>query len=358
MTHTFPPEHIAYIEKAIAGRDELLAKDPNDIEANYNKAMLLLSIGRFEEGWDQFEWRLELQGSIFSYNWFPVEKWDKVSDITGKHVLLWLEQGIGDQIMGASMVPDLAKKAASITLMADRRFAPLFRRSLPDNVIFYKFGDKIPERMKTWDYDCQLSMADLGLMFRKTFDDFPGTAFLKPDPIKVAALRKKYKGNSDKPLVGFSWMSANVKYGALKSIPPDDYAWLLKNPDYTFVSLQYGDNAIDTEMLRQRGCNFTVDPTIDPLISLDDSAAQIAAMDYVISVSNSTVHLAGAMGIPTTAMIPVGHGRVWYWFTAMKYSCWYNSVKLNRTTSPSEWNETVMTTMFEMNHFLKAKNAA
>ena len=342
MKHEFPLEHLLFIHNAIGELDGVLSQKPDDLHANYNKAMLLLSIGEFERGWKLFEWRFKILNSIFSYEWFPVPRWDYKSDVTGKHVLVWLEQGIGDQIMGASMVPDIAAKAASVTLMADRRFADLCRRSFPANVEFYKFGDPISPRLKAWDYDCQLSMADLGFMFRKKFEDFPGVTFLKPDADKVAALRAKYKkAGGDRPLVGFSWMSANVKYGALKSIPPDDYIGVLKDKDVQYVSLQYGDNPIDMDMLRQRGAEFIVDPSIDPLISLDDSAAQIAAMDHVVSVSNSTVHLAGAMGVPTTAMIPVGHGRVWYWFTAMDHSCWYPSVRLRRTKSPDYWRDIV-----------------
>lgn len=332
----FAPDHLEFIHREIALRDAVIKRDPDNIEANYNKALMLLSIGEFAEGWKLFDWRLKVPNSIFSYDWFPVKRWDG-KDISGKHVLVWLEQGVGDQIMGASMIAELAEKAASVILMADRRFAPLFRRSFPENVTFYRFGDKIPDRMQKWDFDCQLSMTELGQMFRRTFDEFPGKPFLKPDPEKVAALRKKYKGYSDVPLVGFSWMSANVKYGALKSIPPDEYIRLFEHKTVQFVSLQYGDNPIDMKILRDKGAQFYVDQSIDPLISLDDSAAQIAAMDLVISVSNSTVHLAGAMGIPTLAMIPVGHGRVWYWFTGMDRSVWYPSVSLIRTKRPDDW---------------------
>ncbi len=192
MKHEFDPTHINYIRDEIAKRDAILAEQPGNLEAIYNKALMLLSIGEFEEGWQLFDSRLDVPGSIFSYKWFPVERWDGES-LKGKNVLLWLEQGIGDQVMGASMINDLAAEVESVLVMADRRFAPLFARSFPANVSFYKFGDKITARMETWAFDCQLSMTDLGFMYRKTFEDFPGVPFLKPDPEKVAALRAKYQ---------------------------------------------------------------------------------------------------------------------------------------------------------------------
>lgn len=337
MTFKFSDSHLAFIDKAIAERDEVLKTSPDDLQANYNKALMMLSVGRFKEGWPLFDWRHKIPGSIFSYDHFPVDRWDG-EDITGKDVLLWLEQGIGDQIMGASMVHELAAKARSIVLMADRRFAPLFKRSFPDNVTFYKTGEKVPERLLNWDFDCQLAFSDLGQMFRQSFDGFPGKPFLKADPEKVARLRKKY--GTDKPLIGFSWVSSNQKYGQLKTIPPREFASLLSTMGGRFVCLQYGDHPDELrelQSLKGFGTEVIVDEDVDPLLSLDDSAAQIAAMDMVVSVSNSTVHLAGALGVRTLALVPLGHGRVWYWFSEMDKSVWYPSVEIIRQFAIGDW---------------------
>lgn len=332
----FDASHVAFIERAIAGHDAVLKDKPDDLHANYNKALLLLSIGRFEEGWPLFEWRLEVKDSIFKYDWFPIERWDR-GDITGKNVLVWLEQGIGDQVMAVSMIPQLAAKAKSVVLMADRRFGEIFARSFP-NVEFYKTGCKVPARLKAWDFDCQLSVSDLGSMFRKSFAEFTTEPYLKADPVKMAALRRKYLGKSDGPLIGFSWMSANQNFGLQKSIPPAYFLPLAKMPGATYVSLQYGDHDIDKQAFRDLGADFIDDKSIDPLLSLDDCAAQIAACDMVISVSNSTVHLAGAMGVPVHALVPLGHGRVWYWHTGMNPSPWYPSVQIHRCEKVDDWS--------------------
>ncbi len=158
---------------------------------------------------------------------------------------------------------------------------------------------------------------------------------------KVAALRKKYSPDG-KLLVGFSWMSTNKHFGELKSIPPAEFTRLLSFTSHmNFVSLQYGDNVEDLKAFKELGAEIIVDKDIDPLLSLDDCAAQIAAMDYIVSVSNSTVHFAGALGVKTFAIIPVGHGRVWYWFTGMKNTPWYDSVELIRCEQPAQWRPAI-----------------
>ena len=285
-----------------------------------------------------FDVRCEVPGAVYSYDWFPAARWDG-GDLTGKHVLLWLEQGIGDQIMGMSMIQRLLDKVASCVLMADRRFAPICRRTFP-KAEFYRVGDHVPRRLRDFDFDCQLSVTDLGRMFLPTGVDIMGTPFLQPNIGKVAELRRKYK-NGDKPLVGFSWMSANDRTGFLKSIPPAQFKQLLGFSNLQYVNLQYGDNSEDLAAFRALGCDFIHDTDIDPLVSLDDSAAQIAAMDIVVSVSNSTVHFAGAMGVKTYALIPIGHGRVWYWFTDHERTPWYDSVQICRSESPGEWAEPI-----------------
>ena len=340
MKLQFDQDHMDFIRKCIAERDAVLAEKPDDIEAKYNKALMLLSIGEFTEGWPLFDIRTELPNAIHKYSWFPVPRWDG-SDISGKHVMLWLEQGIGDQIMAMSMLGRLAEKAASVVLLADRRFYDIVKRSFPANVQMHRVGDHIPSRLRKWDFDCQISMSDMGQMFLRTGDDFNNKPYIKPDPALVEHFRRKYNKRPDRKLIGFSWMSANAQCGALKSIPPAIFERLLHFGGADFVSLQYGDNQDDLREFRKMGCDFVNDNDVDPLVSLEESAAQIAAMDMVVSVSNSTVHMAGAMGVKTLVLVPVGHGRAWYWFTGYNQAPWYDSVTVCRADDTEDWSDAI-----------------
>jgi hypothetical protein len=98
-----------------------------------------------------------------------------------------------------------------------------------------------------------------------------------------------------------------------------------------FVNLQYGDCAAEIAAAKRAfGVDILDDPEIDPLASLEDFFAQVAAMDLVVSTSNTTVHVAGALNIPTWLLIPRGEGALWYWFMDRSDSPWYPSVRIFR----------------------------
>jgi hypothetical protein len=77
---------------------------------------------------------------------------------------------------------------------------------------------------------------------------------------------------------------------------------------------------------------------VDPLRDLTRFTAQVAARDCIVSVSNTTVHVAGALGRPTMAMIPANRGRMWYWFLNRDDTPWYDSVRLYRCTPDGGWS--------------------
>lgn len=319
-------------EAAIAVLRDLITATPGMVDAHHNLAMILLSLGRFEEGWKEFAWRLKRPSPV-AYD-FPAPKWAG-EDITGKTVLIWTEQGLGDEILVASMVPDALARARQVVLLCSERLVPLMRRSFPAATVERRpasNAEPLPKAAAATDIFRQMSMSDLGLAFRRSFTDFPvRAAFLKADDARRRALHARYSAvRPGAPLVGLSWSSRhNPEVGWLKSIDLADWAPILNVPGVTFVNLQYGDWADTLAEIRARtGVEIIDDPEIDPLKDMDAFAAQVAAMDLVVSVSNTTVHVAGALGVPTWVMPAEGRGRLWYWFRDRRDSPWYSSVRL------------------------------
>lgn len=309
---------------------------PNHLLYLYNKALMLLAAGKFEEGWPLFKVRFNAPGFKFSSEHFPLPTWNG-EQLAGKHVFLWLEQGIGDQIMSASMLNELTDAVGdgSVTLLADRVLVDTLRRSFP-KVDVYKVGEEPSERLELWDFDFQLCFSDLGLMFRKSFTDFPGTPYLKADPAKTAAFRHKYSRDGNK-IVGIAWSSANNKIGRDKSFRLAELKTILTDPNYTFVNMQYGDHFEELMDAKDHGVDIICDQDVDQLIDMDDFCAQVASVDYIISNSNTLVHVAGALGVEAHVLLPLGAGRLWYWFSEATRNPWYASLRLHRQTTMGEW---------------------
>ncbi len=125
----------------------------------------------------------------------------------------------------------------------------------------------------------------------------------------------------------------------------------------TFVNLQYGDCQTELDALqREHGITVINDPAIQPFGDLDPVAAQVAAMDLVISVSNTTVHLAGALGIPSWVMVPRGLGRLWYWFRGIERSPWYAGTVLHTPESDNDWDKVIQHLATEMKRWVDIRH--
>lgn len=141
------------------------------------------------------------------------------------------------------------------------------------------------------------------------------SGFLQADPAAIAAYRSRIAARAaGRPCIGLSWRSGNRQYGTLKSLTLHDLAPLLRRQDLCWVDLQYGDTADERAGLEAQGLSLWRDPAVDPLGDLDAAAAQYAALDLVITISNTAAHLAGSLGCATWLLLPApGHGLLWYW---------------------------------------------
>ena len=141
-------------------------------------------------------------------------------------------------------------------------------------------------------------------------------------------------------MVGVAWISKNKRIGHQKSMTLGDLAPLAVRPGITLVDLQYGDTEAERRAFAaETGVTLVHDDHIDQMADLDAFAAQVAAMDLVISVSNTTVHFAGALGVPVWVMlhmVPLN-----YWMLDREDSPWYPSARLFRQSEPGQWADVI-----------------
>ena len=304
-------------------------------EVELKLGLLLLSLGRLAEGWPLYRIRMQTgvhdpRGATFRDR---LPDWDGAIR-PGQRILVWGEQGVGDQVIYAQMLPELAARGAVPVCACDARLVPLLRRSFPDLQIeaMNAGRDKEIAMMS----EMQTGIGGLGTVLRPTLAEFPPPrAYLKPDPALVAEFRARYRGQCDargkRHVVGLTWRSRNALFGDFKSVPLIDWGIILNQPDVLFVDLQYGDTADERNAVAaQLGIDILHDDSVDQLADIDRYAAQAAAMDLVIGTSNSGLHIAAAVGRPCWALLPAGAGRLWYWFLDREDSPWYADMRLFR----------------------------
>lgn len=320
------------VEKSIELRNRSIKLNPHYAESHKNLASALLSIGEYKQGWSEYEWRLRCKQFRFNRTKYPFPYYNG-QNLSDKHVLIRAEQGIGDEIMFASMLSDFAQGALSVTVECDARLIPLFERSFP----FIEFYEKRPEansEILAKSIDLQIMLGSLGQYTRNSVQSFDGaTPFLITDTNKTDLLRQRYsKLANGKKIIGVSWKSGNKEKGAERSISLQKLNSLLSHKDCFFVSLQYGDIEEEAALYKD---SLHLDSSVNPLEDLDNFASQVEAMDLVISIDNSTVHFAGAIGKSCWTLLPFSAD--WRWEIASKTSVWYPQMKLFWQVERNDW---------------------
>jgi len=325
---------------ALALVNKAVALEPASGELRFKRSLITLRMEKLDAGWKDYEGRFSADEDPIPRYPSPPAYWAG-EDLTDKAIFLWTEQGIGDEILYGSMIADIIPRARRCILECSPRMVPVFARSFPQLDVRSNEPSGV-RRTAPSEFDTQISVASLGQYLRPTIDHIPRhQGFMKADAARAATLRSRYQalvpGNL---VVGVSWRSQGQRRGLsiAKSSPLSAWSDVLTVPGITFVNLQYGDCDADLrDAKRSLGVDVFHDPDVDSLKSMDDFFAQVAAMDVVVTTSNTTVHVAGSLNVPTLLLLNAGSpGMLWYWFLNRTDSPWYPSVRIFRGRSEAQ----------------------
>ena len=317
-------------EEAVELLLKVLDINPEHGEANYLKCLIILRLGYFKEGWKYYEYRWKVSPGnkqIWPFEDKPLWKGEK-----GSRVVLWREQGIGDDIIFLSLAPEVKKMCETLSVYVDPRLHSLCRRSMPEiNFV----NDK--EELRNVGCEYHLPMGSVLGLIRNDISDFDRTVtgYLKADSQRVEALRKEL-GLDGKVVIGISWKSFRSKFQT-KSIPLRDMERIFTGLDIVLVNLQYGD--IDEEVREFKettGIDVLQCASVDNREDLDGLAALIEVCDLVVSTTNVTVHMAGALAKETWVLLP--YVANFWWLIERTDSVWYPSSTLYRQPALKDWD--------------------
>ena len=319
-----------YFDKAMQMLDLALEKKPEYPDAEWNKALVYLSNGDFAKGWDAYEWRWKSTNFDSKYIISSKPLWSGAKE----RVLIWPEQGLGDQIMFSTLFAEFAEKCALAIFQVDPRLLPLFRRTYPD--YYFIPSDK---SLAEYEYDSHIPMGSMPQYLRRSAENFSSSTS-KPlcvDEIAKDKIRQAFR-LGDKKLVGVSWKSKNIDTGLRRSLELEELMKTFEGKNVEFVSLQYGDtkeeikNLFDTTGIAIK----TVDQ-IDTFTDIDKLASLIACCDEVVTIDNSTVHLAAAIGVRTHLLLPFVCD--WRWFAHQHGSLWYRDLNVYKRDEVQSWTD-------------------
>ena len=287
------------LDEAIEAYNKSISLKPNYAQAHHNLGLALLNKGRVKEGLDECEWRWQTDKFLSQQRYFVQPLWDGKKSLSGKRILLWSEQGIGDTINWSCCLPSVTSQAEHCIVECQEKLVPLLERSFPN--VEVKTVDKTIDLERT-DFDVHLPMGSLYKHYLKKITQNPKPkAFLIPDPVRVNYWEKRLKSLGRGPYIGISWKSSVDSAYRLQHYPPiSEWSPVLTTPDVTFINLQYVNFEDDLKTVQDElGVKVHHLDDLDQFNNVDDVAALCAALDVVVSTKVTPPFISSGVGTPT-----------------------------------------------------------
>lgn len=320
----------------------------NRASAELTAAHMALGTGDLPAGWRWYEGR-HRRGTPHEVDYVTrLPRWKAGQAVAGKRLFISAEQGLGDEVLFASLLPDILADILTdigdghVGLAVEPRLVPLFQRSFPTVTVTAHRTQTIDGRvrrtfpdLKPKGYDAWALLGDFLPVYRSSIAAFPTRQrFLTPDPDRVAYWRAYFNRLGPKPKVGILWKS--LKSTELRDryfSPFTQWRDVLSAANVHFVNIQYGDTDAEMAEAKAAGLTITTPEEIDLKDDLDDLAALCSALDLVIGPANATSNIAAATGTPIWMLMPP---RAWLMLGRDDY-LWYPKARTFVAPAFGDW---------------------
>ena len=251
-------------------------------------------------------------------------------------LLVYAEQGIGDQLMFGTIIEDLLKVQPDVAIIVDDRLKKLFERTYPNVIVFGLSEDRL-----LLNHNKHIAVGDLCKYFRNNIKSFKDGNFKKfvTSQEKDDQIRTLMPRNNGLK-IGISWLTFAKKNVNKRNLSTKEISSIINSNDHTFINLQYGNindqlselNEISKKPLYQV-------PGIDLTYNIDSLASIIKNCDLIITIDNSTAHLAAVLGKPVWILIPFNND--FRWMENSEDTIWYKNALLLRQDKKNEWTQAI-----------------
>lgn len=346
--------HVGNDSSAIEQFEAVLRLQPNNFEAKWYQSHVWLAAGEWEKGWEQYECRFPSEAALNRA--LPFKPW-RGESLEGKSLLIYAEQGVGDEMMFTSCIPDVIPLAEHCVIESNARLVSLFQRSFPSATVIGCDHEYIPRWLPTAPkIDFQIPMGSLPRLFRKSAGSFPQHhGYLRPDPIIVSKWQGRLANLAPGLRVAISWRGGTAKTRMFsRSISPELWAPILHTPDVQFISLQYGKCTEDVEILQEIAGPNRMHHWQEAIDDFEETAGLLMNIDLVITVCNTLTHLSGALGRPVWVLSP--EVPEWRYLRNGSTIPWYPSSYIVRQTKAGDWQPVIQLLANKLGMYSQSQN--
>ncbi len=323
-------------DEALKCFNRALEVNPNAINPHINSGHLFLDQGNLERGWEEYSWGLRRAEVQHYLQQFPQPLWHNET-LSGKSITILAEQGVGDEILFASIFPDVIKETSECTIECDKRLLTLFSRSFPTGKFIERTNPPARELINN-PSNFKASASQLAKHYRNDFSKFPDTpSYLSAAAERIEHWKQQLNALNDNIKIGVCWRSSLVTTVRSKGYSSlSDWNDILTIPGITFINLQYDECSKELSQVKDEMGVTIYDMGIDMKNDLDETAALTSALDYVISAPTAVAAMAGALG-KKSLIVTV---RNWAMLGTDHYP-WYPAVQVTPWKPEDSWQDTL-----------------
>ncbi len=317
------------LDAAMAVAEQALALDPEFAEAHFEKAEALLLGGRLREGWESYEWRFKLKQAEGMLPKTGKPQWNG-EDLAPGRLLIVADQGFGDCIQFARLIPWATAHAPAATLACSHDLVPILRQIPGISTIINSWDD-------AKDYDCYIPLSGLPRLASITTENIPDSGgYLQADPEQIESWGKKLNrlAAPNKRRIALVWAGRpSHKNDRKRTLKLSQFSPLFTIPGITLITVQKGDQ------IAQAGGYFGAAPLLNLGPEIDDFTDTMAILknvEHLVTIDTSVAHIAGAIGVPTSLVLP--YAPDWRWLLNRNDTPWYQSIRLYRQKKPYDWS--------------------
>ena len=315
--------------EAIINYQKAIELNPELHDAHFNLSHIQLAQNNFKDGWKNYEFRFGTQKKFTNQLKTTKPQWE--AGYGFETILIWGEQGIGEQILFSTILPDVISKFKKVILCVEDKLVEIFKKKF-SNLEVIPLSKKIDESK----FNYHLPICSLGKFFRTDLRSF-----------MIGEEKKQIKFNNQIPnrklKCAISWKSSNENLKNIKSIALEDLKEILIIDKIDFYNIQYTNEDNELEAFKKK-YNITIHKNneLDTFNNLNDLTEFIETCDFVITVSNSNAHLSASIGKTTYLLLPKTKGKFWYWENDLNgKNVWYPSIIKFKQKTQGDWSEPI-----------------
>jgi tetratricopeptide (TPR) repeat protein len=347
-------QYMGQIDEAIPCYEKAYVLNNGNKKTLFYKSLAYLTKGDFARGWHYYQYRTfphKARNVATRY-----ENCD-LDSVKPDRMLVRSEQGLGDEIMFASCLPDVLSRTGKCYIECDDKLVDLFRNSFPDAVILSgtELARSCAENRGPLEVDCQMAIGDLPQYFRNSLEEFPyHSGYLKADQERIGYWRERLAGIGEGKKIGLSWTGGTVStHRRRRSIALEKLLPILEMEKVQFISLQYTECREEIDAL-EKEYGVHIHHWQEAIDNYSETAALISALDLVITVQTAAAHLGGALGRETWILL--NSCPEWRYMVSGECLPWYPGVRLFRQVKQGDWDDVVTRVTGELQGYILGKD--